>query len=160
MNESLRKLLIRHEGWRNTPYKCARNFLTIGVGHNYTVNPLPKEMEEFLFDNGYLTNQMVEQLFQSDVLAATRDCKRLYKEFDSFSENRRNALIDFVFNVGYQTARSFIKTNKAINSGDWKLAAEGIRSSLYWKQLGGDTPGKDDGKCERPEEIVNMILEG
>jgi hypothetical protein len=41
-----------------------------------------------------------------------------------------------------------------------KEAANQVNDSAYWRQLGGDPAGTDDGKLERPEEIAQMMREG
>lgn len=146
---TLRELLIKHEGWRNKPYLCSAGFWTIGVGHNFDANPLPKDMADYLEQNGRITDEMVEQLLRDDIQVAISDCKRLYPEFDSFSENRRNALVDFLFNVGYKTAKTFVRTNNAVNSADWTLAAAYMAHSLWYAQVGS-----------RAITITSMISEG
>jgi lysozyme len=144
--ESLRAMLQRHEGYRKTAYKCPAGHLTIGIGHNIDANPLPENIQKHLGLYGYITDRMIERLFQGDIETATEACKRLYPELYSFSVDRRNALIDFVFNVGEATAREFVNTNKAINDERWQDAANGIRKSAYYRQVG-----------KRGEEIARMI---
>jgi hypothetical protein len=55
------------------------------------------------------------------------------------------------------------------NRYDWQRAADEIKYSNgltknklseYWKQLGGDPVGRDDGRLERPEEIYKMLVGG
>jgi hypothetical protein len=53
-----------------------------------------------------------------------------------------------------------VRTIADINAGQWARAAEDLRDSAYWRQLGGDPKGTDDGKLERPEEIAAMLREG
>lgn len=50
------------------------------------------------------------------------------------------------------------KDSKVYNT--LRKAAEQVRDSEYWRQLGGDPGGTDDGKLERPEEIAAMLREG
>jgi len=153
-------MLIRHEGRKDVPYLCPAGKLTIGIGHNITDKGLPKDIQAYLDEHGYITDAMIDRIFAADVMEAMSACMKLYPQFNSFSEGRKIALIDFLFNVGIGTAQEFKSTNRAINGGNWEAAAENIRHSLYWKQLGGDPPGTDDGKLERPEEIYKMLLEG
>ena len=146
MNENLRAMLVRHEGYRKIPYRCPAGHMTIGIGHNYDANPLPGDIRQHLNVYGYITGNMVERLFQMDIEAAGEGCRRLYKDFYDFTEDRRMALIDFVFNVGETTAVTFVQTNRAINEGRWKDAANGLRKSKYYKQVG-----------KRGEEIARML---
>lgn len=156
----IRELITRHEGKFNKEYLCPAGKRTIGIGHNLEAHPLPEFMQKYLDEHGEITDEMINSLFAGDVMEAIGGCMKLYPQFNLFSEARRLALVDFLFNVGLTTAKTFINTNKDINAGNWKSAAERLRGSLYWRQLGGDPPGTDDGKLERPEEIYKMILEG
>ena len=144
----LRKMLSRHEGWKNKPYRCTANKLTIGVGHNIEAKGLPDDIRAFLDENGYITDEMINRLLDVDIADATKDAKRLYPGLDSFTDARKAALIDFLF-VGYGTAKKFINTNRAINEGRWEDAADGILKSLYARQVGN-----------RAKEIAKMLREG
>lgn len=158
--DKLKAMLSRHEGRKNKVYLCTKRKRTIGVGWNLDANPLPQDIASFLYSHAYITEEMIDRLLDISIENATDNCRDLYNDFDSFSENRRFALIDFIFNIGVGTALTFKNTNKAINEGRWGDAANGIRHSQYWKQLGGDPEGTDDGKLERPEEIAMMIQGG
>jgi lysozyme len=158
--DAAKERLTRHEGIKYRPYKCPTGHLTIGVGHNLDAAPLPEHMAEHLRRAGGLTPDMVGELFEADFQGAIRDCRRLWPGFDGFTNARKDALVNFMFNLGITRVRKFVNTNMAINSGRWGDAADGIRKSLYWKQLGGDPPGMDDGRKERPEEIYEMIKNG
>ena len=137
MNDKLKEMLIKHEGYRTSIYKDSRGIATIGVGHNLISNPLPENMAEYLHDHGEITIEMLEELFESDVEKAEASCKRLYVHFPDISENRQNALIDFVFNVGEGTARTFKKTNACINASDWDGAAGNMEDSQWFVQVKG-----------------------
>lgn len=160
MIDKLRKLLIKHEGKSNKVYLCTAKKRSIGIGHNIDAKGLPEHIGKHLAANGTITEQMIDSLFASDVMDAMRACTELYPQFNTFTEARKIALIDFVFNVGIGTANEFKATNRAINGGNWEAAAEGIRKSLYYRQLGGDPPGTDDGKIERSETICRMLRDG
>jgi lysozyme len=158
--DRLKEMLKRHEGFRRKKYLCTKKHWTIGVGWNLDANPLPDDIASFLRIHGYITDEMIERLLDISIETATDNCRDVYPGFDSFSENRRFALIDFMFNLGIGHVLEFVNTNRAINEGRWTDAAHGIKHSAYWKQLGGDPEGTDDGKLERPEEIAKMIMEG
>jgi len=160
MKETIEEFISRHEGDRLKPYKCSAGANTIGRGWNFDANPLPKPIADYLKEHGCITQEMSDLLLSISVKNAISDCLDLFPNWDDISVIRRMALIDFVFQLGKHRTSHFINTIAAINTGRWSDAAEGIRKSLYWKQLGGDPPGTDDGKLERPEEIAEMIEEG
>jgi len=146
MNEKLKDLLVKHEGIRFKPYKCSAGFNTIGIGHNYDANPLPEDIREYLDEHGEITPEMVDRLLSADIAISLGACKRLYPDFDGFTETRQIALLDFIFNIGEGTARKFQVTNRAINQGRWDDAAKGLMNSRWFKQVG-----------RRGPEIVAMI---
>jgi len=145
----LRKQLELHEGRKNKVYKCTAGKRSIGVGHNIDAKGLPDDIEAFLEDNGYITDEMIDRLLEQDVEDAVSDCERLYPNFASLSEERQNALIDFVFNVGYGTARTFKNTNRAINEERWDDAANGLLASKYARQVG-----------KRARDVAEMLRDG
>lgn len=146
---SLREMLERHEGRKNRIYKCTAGRDTIGVGHNIDAKGLPPDIESFLEDNGYITDEMIDRLLDDDIEDAISDCKRLYPNLEDFGDVRMSALIDFVFNVGYGTARKFVNTNKAINDEDWERAGDMLEQSKWYRQVKG-----------RAKTIVKMLRDG
>ena len=147
--EGLKEQLVKHEGLRLSPYSCPAGKLTIGIGHNIDAHPLPDVLAHHLDTFGCISEDMAYELLEWDVAQSVTDCNRLYRDFDKFSERRQWALIDFVFNVGMTTARSFYNTNRAINRGDWEAAAEGLKKSLWARQVGS-----------RSDTIIEMVRDG
>lgn len=147
--EGLRDQLVKHEGLRLKPYSCPAGKLTIGVGHNIDAHPLPDVLAHHLDTFGCITEDMAFELLEDDVAQSVTDCHRLYRDFDKFSERRQWALIDFLFNVGMTTARSFYATNRAINRADWNYAADQMKKSLWARQVGS-----------RSETITEMVRNG
>jgi len=146
---TLKKQLEEHEGKRNKVYKCTAGKRTIGIGHNIDAKGLPDDIRTFLDENGYITDEMIDQLLDDDIADASADVERLYPMAYSFSEARRFALVDFLFNVGLRTARTFTNTNKAINEERWDDAADGLLASKYARQVG-----------KRAQTIARMLREG
>lgn len=142
-------MLKRHEGVKLKPYRCTAGKKTIGAGHNVDAKGLPPDIQAYLDEYGEITDEMVDILLDQDIEDAISDCIRLYPGFRSFSDARQDALIDFVYNVGYGTAKTFANTNKAINEGRWDDAASGLLASKYARQVG-----------RRAKEIAEMLQEG
>ena len=142
-------LIEKHEGRKNKPYKCTAKHWTIGVGWNLDANPLPEDIAFYLKQNGEITDDMIDRLLQISVGAAVVNCHRLFPGFDKFAENRRMALTDFVFQLGYAGARCFIKTIAAINANNWEGAAREMEKSNWFYQT-----------TNRAAEIINMIEGG
>ena len=146
--ETLRGMIKRHEGWRLKPYLCSKNHMTIGAGHNLDVLSLDPIMTTYLKEHGTITNEMAEELLTADIEIALEGCHRLYHSFDYFTDGRKMALLDFVFNVGVGTAKQFYIANTCINLERWDEAAKEFVQSTWYNQTG-----------KRSREIVAMILE-
>ena len=135
MNDKLRALLIRHEGIRLFPYEDSVGKLTIGIGRN-------------LDDRG-LSNEEVNYLFTNDVDMATLDLMKIFPDFSGWTESRRNALVDAMFNLGNTRFLGFKKMIAALKACNWKTAASEMRNSYWAEQLPA-----------RVEELARMVEEG
>lgn len=133
---SLRDMIKKNEGLRLIPYYCNSGVLTVGYGHNLAANPLPAEMQRYFGLNGRITITMAEDLLKSDILKATQGAVRLYPDFHTFSMKRKHALIDMCFNLGYTRLSKFVRTNNLINAGKWIEAAENLKSTKWYSQVG------------------------
>lgn len=162
MDELLMRMVERHEGRRNKPYRCPAGRLTIGVGHNMEARPLPRDMQAFLDKHGYVTDGMVDQLLITDLADAILDAADAVgaQTWENLNLARQYAIIDMTFNLGGGGLQKFKRFLAAVRAGDWEKATKEIVLSKYYRQLGGDPEGRDDGKLERPEEVAYMILEG
>jgi len=92
---------------------------------------------------------MIDHLLDISIKTATDDCHKLFPHFDDFTETRKMALIDFLFNLGYIRAKTFHRAIAAINTGRWSDAAKAMRDSNYAKQV-----------PNRAKEIIDMIETG
>jgi len=144
-----RELIQKHEGKRNRPYKCSAGHNTIGIGWNMDVNPLPKDIATYLSQNGMITNEMIDRLFDISLQIALSGCRSLFPVFDTFSSKRQLALIDLVFQLGKNGVGKFKKSISLINSEKWKEAEGEMLKSKWAKQT-----------KNRSIEITNMIREG
>lgn len=146
---TLYEFIEKHEGRRKKPYRCPAGKLTIGVGHNIDANPLPIDIKRHLKEYGSIDNEMIDRLLNQDIRIAVDGCKTIFPMFAEFSDNRRMALIDFVFQLGFTGARRFVRSVKAINAEKWEDAARYMGESLWARQ----TPA-------RAAEVIKLIKEG
>jgi lysozyme len=147
--EKLKEMLRRHEGLCLSPYFCSKNHKTIGYGWNMEANPLPADYASCLRMTGAITEDMAERLLNISITTATDDCRAIYPGLDGFTEARKAALIDFMFNVGATIAMKFKKMRAAVKVGDWDRAAGELYDSEWRRQVGG-----------RAEEIIGMVRVG
>lgn len=149
MELTIKKFISNNEGRRNKPYKCPAGCNTIGVGWNMDAHPLPAPIQEYLNQHGEITEEMIDNLLEISILSATADCEDLFPDFDNFSNVRRIALVDFLFNIGKKKAMQFAKSIHKINIGHWQDAAEAMRQSLWAKQV-----------KSRAVKVIDMIERG
>jgi len=131
----LEEMVRRHEGCRLLPYVDTVGKMTIGVGRNLTDNGISIGEANFMFAN--------------DLLHAEMDVKRVFVGWEDFSENRYNALVDMMFNLGIANFRKFTKMIAAINREEWLVAAVEMRNSLWYSQV-----------PSRAEELARLVEHG
>jgi lysozyme len=140
-----------HEGRRRKPYLDTAKppKWTVGCGWNMTDNPLPKPIKAYLDEHGEITEEMIDQLLDMSIKTATFDCHKLFPDFDNFTENRRMALVDFTFQLGYNRAKKFVHAIAAINTGRWEDAKKEMLNSTWANQC-----------HNRAADVTKLILEG
>lgn len=131
------------EGERLSAYKDTKGISTIGVGFNLEE---PANRELFRSVTGFsvaeaiagrkITKAQSRELLAITVERARADTQRLLPQLDTYPPKVQDALTNFVFNVGLSTASQFKNTLAAVRRRDGKAAAEGIRNSAYYKQVG------------------------
>ncbi len=143
------EFITKHEGRRKKPYKCTAGKNTIGVGWNFDDNPLPPHIANYLKNYGEITDEMIDLLLQMSIARADADCRVLFPDFDNFSENRKMALTDFVFQLGLVRASKFVNSIHMINTGQWEEAAQNMLASKWAEQV-----------PKRATEVTNLIERG
>lgn len=136
MHEDLEliEMLIRHEGLKLKPYRCSEGYLTIGVGHNLDTNGIS---EDIAF-----------ALLREDIVSAKVNLSK-YSFWEELDIVRKDALTDFMFNVGAGTFAKFKNMIAALEAKDYKTASRELLNSRYAKQVG-----------KRAQTIALMISTG
>ena len=98
--KELQPVLGQHEGDRNKRYKDSKGIWTIGIGHNIESMGLPDDIKMFEQTNGWITDEMINRLFATDISTAISDCETVYPKFDQFPDHIQIALVDIMFNFG------------------------------------------------------------
>jgi len=127
--------LRRHEGVKNTLYKCTSDKWTIGVGRN-------------LEDVG-LSEEEIDMLLLNDIVRTKELMDDYIPWHNDLDEVRQEALINFVFNVGIGTTMKFKNAMAALEAHDYDTAAIEMLDSNWAKQVGS-----------RAEEVTQMIKTG
>src|SRR6056300_1848913 len=127
--------LKRHEGVKNTLYKCTSDKWTIGVGRN-------------LEDVG-LSEEEIDMLLLNDIKRTKELMDDYIPWYNDLDEVRQEALINFVFNVGIGTAMKFKNAMTSLEEGVYTAAAAHMMNSNWAKQVGS-----------RAIEVTQMIETG
>jgi lysozyme len=113
-------LLRRHEGFRSKPYKDSVGKLTIGFGRNLDdIGISEKEAEILLINDIRVAELELDKILDTSIL----------------SENRYNALVNLMFNIGTNRFLTFRKMIKAVKDHNFRLAAIELLDSKYHRQV-------------------------
>ena len=118
MKSLIQEMLMRHEGFRGTPYLDTKGNWTIGYGRH---RPITEEEGRYLLDN--------------DIELARQGLPRILPCFARLSEIRQSVLIDMYVNMGMPRLRLFVKTLDAVECGDWGIAADEMLDSRWAREL-------------------------
>jgi len=121
IDDRIKNLIKKHEGFRPYVYYCSQGYPTGGYGHAF-------------LDRSPISHAVASILFEEDFSRTTSDYDKLQLSLDPV---RRAVLYDMLFNLGLSRLRRFKKMLKALRSGDYAEAAAEILDSDYARQVGG-----------------------
>ena len=134
-NMTVKELITKHEGIRLKPYLDTVGKLTIGIGRNLT-------------DVGITTIE-AEMLLDTDLRNATAAAQDIFPMFWGYSDGRKKALVDMLFNLGKARFLGFQKFIAAVKAEDWITAEVEMLDSLWATQV-----------PSRAQEDAALILAG
>jgi lysozyme len=142
------------EGFRDKPYMDTKNNKTIGYGFN-------------------LGDKTVRRMIPSDVAAGTRPLDRESAEsiyavlrhramqdaiayvgndtFKSLPTAKKAVLIDMAYNLGGEKLAGFKDMKAAILKGDFRAAANEMKNSNWWGQVGNRAPALQELMLSAPD---------
>ena len=137
--DDVKKMIIRHEGWKNKAYKDSVGKWTIGVGHLIGDGSSPGE-----YEGKTLSNNEIWNLFEQDFATHVNLAKKT-PGYDKANIQGKGAMVDLAYNMG-QWWDKWPNTAKKLIAADFKGAAEDLQNSKWYAQVG-----------QRGAEIVSMI---
>ncbi len=117
----LEKLLIRHEGLKNTVYRCPAGRLTVGVGRN-------------LEDNG-ITDEEALILLRNDIRRCELALDAALGYWRMLSPPRQRVLISMCFQLGLKGLLGFKRMLAALEDGEYAQAARELLDSKMARQI-------------------------
>jgi len=133
--QQLRSDLKRDEGLRLKPYLDTVGKVSIGYGRNLDDRGISEDEAEFLL--------------AEDVKLVLNDIRHLFPWVLNETQNRQRAFANLLFNLGATKLGKFKNTLAHWAAGQHQKAADGIRASLYAKQVGA-----------RAERIAKLVEQG
>jgi lysozyme len=132
---TLEDLLIREEGFNPCAYLDSEGYWTIGYGK--------------LIDKrgGGITKDEGLYLLRNEVAQQYEELKDAIPWITQLDEARRTILQAMAFQLGIAGLLSFRKTLLAVKTGDYALAAKGMRGSKWAQQ----TPGRAERMAKAME---------
>lgn len=142
--ETIRKYITFNEGKKNKVYLDTKGIPTIGVGFNLQRGDAPAKIttlglsyNDVLSGKQLLTDDQIDTLLDADILEAINNtAKKLFPDFDNIDPDRQVILVDLSFNLGISTFSKFINTIAAVNSKNWETAANELKNSSWYNQVG------------------------
>lgn len=124
-----------HEGFKLTPYKDTRGRLTIGIGRCIDTNPFSQQELNFLGDWQHgITPCAAYQLCRNDINKCKTDLNTLGVWYHNLDDERKYALLDMCFQMGFQNLKEFKNMIKHLQNKDWQGAYYECLNSDYAKQ--------------------------
>ena len=129
--EQVQKQLEIDEGVVYEIYRDHLGYPTFGIGHL-----IREEDPEYGQTVGTPVDKgRVTEAFQADLDIAINECKVLYDKWDKFPGEVQEILVNMMFNLGRPRLSKFKNMKKALDKGDWMLAAAEGEDSLWYRQV-------------------------
>lgn len=128
------------EGVRNKTYLDSKGIASIGVGRN-------------LRDVGLFPDE-IDLLLKNDIRRSAADLDAHLPWWKQMDDVRQRVLCDLCFNMGIGNSQkgllSFVNTLKALKSGDFNAAAQGLKDSKWYDDVGPN----------RGDKLIKMLETG
>jgi GH24 family phage-related lysozyme (muramidase) len=151
--ETAKNLLERHEGKRNKMYLDTKGIPTVGIGFNLKRNDAREIIEslglnynDVLSGRQSLTDQQVYRIFDVNFKEAEQICRNIFPTFNNQPDSVKIVLVNMAFNLGEPRFRGFKKFISAIENKEYQKAAEEMKNSRWYGQVGN-----------RSRELVNIM---
>ena len=135
-----KKMIMRHEGVKTTPYKDSLGLWTVGVGHLIgDGHTLPPDW------NRTFSMDEVMSLFDKDFEAHKKAAMQI-PNFDKLNPQGQGALIDITYNMGAVWWHKWKQFTAFMQSFNIEGAVQSLVDSKWYTQVG-----------KRAQEVVNLL---
>ena len=127
--DDTKKMIIKHEGIRDMPYKDSLGLWTVGVGHLIgDGKSLPPEY------NRKFTQAEIMKMFDDDFDHHAKAAEKI-PGYSKANQGGQGALIDLTFNMGNSWYKKWPNFCKKLAAGDFKGAADELAGSKWAQQV-------------------------
>jgi GH24 family phage-related lysozyme (muramidase) len=133
--------LKQHEGLKSKIYKDTEGHPTIGIGFNLDARHNQEYLKKIGIDVRELQNGaeigdgVIKLLYNHSLTQAWHDIHELVPNFQQLPTNVQMVLLDMSFNLGKPQLSKFKNMLGAVNSGDFKTAADEMIDSEWYHQV-------------------------
>jgi len=118
---SLTAMLKRHEGLSLEMYEDTEGVPTLGYGHNL---------------NCPISLEAAALILEDDIYLAMIELDKHKPFWRMLPFNARLVVLNMAFNIGWPRLRDFVRFWTALEFQNWKLAAQEMRDSRWFVQVG------------------------
>lgn len=134
--QRIKEDIERHEG--NVPYVYLDHlgYKTMGIGH------LIRQSEpEYLLKVGQgVSKEAIDEYFENDLRIAIDDARRIFGDLNEHPQDVIRVLVNMSFNLGYPRLNKFVKMKQAIAQNNYLKAADEMKDSRWYTQVGRRGP--------------------
>lgn len=135
-------LLQRHEGLRLKVYDDTKGLQTIGYGFNLNAAGAPSICTQLGLDYAglksgavSLTQDQADAVFQYQLGIVQSQAARIFPNYGAMPEKVQAVVCDLLF-MGEGTFLTFHQTIAALKAADYKVAADDLVNSLWYREVG------------------------
>ncbi|MBR5491715.1 MAG: lysozyme [Alistipes sp.] len=144
ISEYAEAVMKEHEGLRLKAYRCPSGVLTIGYGHTKNVKP-----------GDVINTDLADRLFVEDVECVERQLDT-EKYSRLLSQGQYDALVDFIFNLGWTKFRSSTLRKKLLRNVEDATIPDEFRRWVYGTDPKSGEKIKLPGLVKRREWEASM----
>ena len=144
ISEYAEAVMKEHEGLRLKAYRCPSGVLTIGYGHTKNVKP-----------SDVINTELADRLFVEDVECVERQLDT-EKYSRLLSQGQYDALVDFIFNLGWTKFRSSTLRKKLLRNVEDATIPDEFRRWVYGTDPKSGEKIKLPGLVKRREWEASM----
>lgn len=142
-SSEIENFVSEYEGFRNKAYIDSEGIPTIGIGFNLRrpdakriIQSLGYDYNKVIYGRKSLKDEDIRKIFKDDLKSAINNARKSVSNFDELPSPAQKVVVDMVFNLGPNRFRGFKKTIAALEDYDFRAAANEMKNSRWFKQVG------------------------